>query len=281
MADEPATAEQKMLAAAYAAFNARDIDGVLRSMHTDVEWPNGMEGGYVYGHDEVRAYWTRQWRILDPHVEPVRFAEDERGWLVLDVRQVVRDRTGSVVVDQMIQHAYRVERGLIRRMEIRPVAADHRIVIRRESLDGRAAALLIPKLNAELSAVYPEPGANHFGLSAEDVAPENGAFLVVYRDDRPIGCGAVRLIDAATAELKRMFVEPEARGQRIGYALVEALEAAARHLGAERLVLETGIRQVAAVALYERCGFTPIPLYGEYCLSPDTSLCLGKTLSAP
>jgi GNAT superfamily N-acetyltransferase len=150
--------------------------------------------------------------------------------------------------------------------------------IRRESLDGRGAGLLIPKLNTELSAVYPEPGANHFGLSSADVASGHGAFLVAYRDERPVGCGAVRLIDPVTAELKRMYVEPDLRGQGIGRALVMALETEARRLGAERLVLETGIRQVAAVALYERCGFTPIPLYGEYCLSPDTSLCLGKLL---
>jgi GNAT superfamily N-acetyltransferase len=75
-----------------------------------------------------------------------------------------------------------------------------------------------------------------------------------------------------------MYVEPELRGEGIGRALVAALESEARQLGAERLVLETGVRQAAAVRLYERCGFTPIPLYGEYCLSPDTSLCLGKTL---
>ena len=155
------------------------------------------------------------------------------------------------------------------------------VLIRREDLGGYAAGDLIPKLNAELSEVYPEPGANHFGLSPADVSPGHGAFLVAFRENRPVGCGAVRLIDPATAEFKRMFVEPELRGQGIGRALVEALETEARRLGAERLVLETGIRQTAAVALYERCGFTPIPLYGEYCLSPGTSLCLGKTLRAP
>ena len=137
------------------------------------------------------------------------------------------------------------------------------ILIRREDLASQAAGCLIPKLNAELSAVYPEPGANHFGLLPEDVAPGRGAFLVAYRDDRPVGCGAVRLIDSATAELKRMFVEPELRGEGIGRAFVDALEAEARRLGARRVVLETGIRQTAAMALYTRCGFAPIPLYGE------------------
>jgi GNAT superfamily N-acetyltransferase len=126
--------------------------------------------------------------------------------------------------------------------------------------------------------MYPEAGANHFGLAAADVTPGTGAFLVAYRGDRPVGCGAVRLIDPTTAEFKRMYVEPEVRGEGIGRTIVDALEAEARHLGAERVVLETGTRQTSALALYARCGFTPIPLYGEYCLSPATSVCLGKAL---
>jgi hypothetical protein len=91
-------------------------------MHRDVEWPNGMEGGYVHGHDGVRDYWTRQWRLIDAHVEPLQFATDDTGRIVIDVHQVVRDRTGAVLADQMVQHAYRVEGGLIRSMEIRQVA---------------------------------------------------------------------------------------------------------------------------------------------------------------
>ena len=74
------------------------------------------------------------------------------------------------------------------------------------------------------------------------MADGNGAFLVAYRDDQPVGCGAVRLIGPATAEIKRMYVEPELRGAGIGRTLVDALEAEARRLGAEQVVLETGTR---------------------------------------
>ena len=88
----------------------------------------------------------------------------------------------------------------------------------------------------------------------------------------------MRLLDAATAELKRMYVAPAARGTGVGRRLVAALEAEARSLGARRLVLETGVRQTAALALYRATGFEPIPLYGEYRHSPDTSACLGKEL---
>lgn len=146
------------------------------------------------------------------------------------------------------------------------------------SLTDDVSRRLIEALNAELSGVYPEPGATHFALDPEEVSGKRGAFLVVYRNDQPVGCGAVRLIDPETGELKRMYIAPQARGTGLGKQLVAALEEQARALGARRLVLETGIRQAAAIAVYRGTGFRPIPLYGEYCLSPDTSICLGKEL---
>jgi ketosteroid isomerase-like protein len=115
--------ERELLTSAYDAFNARDIDAVLAIMHADVEWPNGMEGGYVHGHREVREYWMRQWRVIDPHVEPRGFATAADRRIVVDVHQVVRDLAGNVVADQMVQHIYRIEHGLIRSMEIRKSAA--------------------------------------------------------------------------------------------------------------------------------------------------------------
>jgi putative acetyltransferase len=75
-----------------------------------------------------------------------------------------------------------------------------------------------------------------------------------------------------------MYVSADVRGQGIGRDLLTRLEAAARALGLSRLVLETGIRQTEALALYRRAGFTDIPAYGEYASSPSTSVCLAKTL---
>jgi GNAT superfamily N-acetyltransferase len=153
------------------------------------------------------------------------------------------------------------------------------VTIERTDLRAEVSRALINALNAELSGAYPEPGATHFGLSAEDVAPGRGAFLVVYCGGTPVGCGAVRLTDSETGELKRMYVAPAVRGKGLGRQLVAALEREGRALGARRLILETGIRQAAAIGLYRGCGFTPIPLYGEYLLSPETSLCFGKSLT--
>ena len=108
-----------VIADAYDAFNARDIDRALRAMHPDVEWANGMDGGYVHGHQAVREYWTRQWTQIDPYGEPQRFTDDDAGRAVVDVHQVVRDLAGRVVSDQMVQHIYEIRDGLVTRMEIR------------------------------------------------------------------------------------------------------------------------------------------------------------------
>jgi len=107
-----------LLTSAYRNFNARELDAALEKMHPDVDWPNGMEGGRVRGHQGVREYWTRQWSLLDPHVEPVGFRTEGPGRTTVTVHQVVRSLNGDVIVDQMVEHAYLMEDGLIRRMEI-------------------------------------------------------------------------------------------------------------------------------------------------------------------
>jgi hypothetical protein len=115
------TGQRDVLTRAYAAFNARDIDAVLAAMHSDVDWPNGWEGGRGRGQDQVRDYWTRQWAAIDPTLEPVGFSTDREGRMVVSVHQVVRDLDGRVLSDGMVAHVYRIEDGLIRSMEIRTV----------------------------------------------------------------------------------------------------------------------------------------------------------------
>jgi len=88
-------------------------------MHPEVEWPNGMEGGWVHGREGVRDYWTGQWGVVDPHVDPCKFEADDQGRIITNVHQVVRDMKGTVLMDRMVQHVYLIEDGLIRRMDIR------------------------------------------------------------------------------------------------------------------------------------------------------------------
>lgn len=110
--------EHELLTTAYTDFNARRIEDVLARMHPDVEWANGMEGGHVHGRGAVREYWTRQWSVLDPHVEPLQIKRDETGRHVVEVHQIVRNLEGTVLVNTIVHHAYRIRDGLIERMDI-------------------------------------------------------------------------------------------------------------------------------------------------------------------
>jgi putative acetyltransferase len=146
-----------------------------------------------------------------------------------------------------------------------------------ESFDSPDARRLIAALDAGLTEGYlPE---QRFGPNLKPAQLEGGkgAFLVARAGDRAVGCGAIRMLDARTAEVKRMYVEPDQRGRGVGKAVLASLEEAAHRLGAERLVLETGIYQEAAIALYLRAGFTPIECWGEYA-SSATSVCYEKRL---
>ena len=109
----------ELLKRAYAAFNARDLEGALATMRPDVVWPNGMEGGVVHGHEGVRAYWTRQWSMINPHVDPTSFKEEESDRIAVNVHQVVRDLSGKILMDRMVEHVYTLKDGLIQSMDIR------------------------------------------------------------------------------------------------------------------------------------------------------------------
>jgi len=122
------TPTEELIHTVYKAFNARDIDAVLQRMHPNVDWPNGMEGGRVHGRQAVREYWERQWKVVDPHVEPVRIEADESGLQVVTVRQVIQNLAGHVLTDRTVQHVYAVEDGLIRKMDIRETAAAEAVV---------------------------------------------------------------------------------------------------------------------------------------------------------
>lgn len=113
------SADIELLRTVYNAFNLREIDKVLAVMDPDVDWPNGWEGGRVRGKAAVREYWTRQFQVLSPKVEPQGFTVEADGRIAVQVHQVVHDKSGQLKVDQMIQHVYEVRDGLIRSMEIR------------------------------------------------------------------------------------------------------------------------------------------------------------------
>jgi ketosteroid isomerase-like protein len=109
----------------YDCFNARDIDGVLAVLAHDVAWANGMDGGHVHGREAVREYWTRQWTIVSPHVEPVSFSKAEDGSILVEVRQSVRDLEGKPLegqthglTDKTVAHIFRLRHGKVARFDI-------------------------------------------------------------------------------------------------------------------------------------------------------------------
>jgi GNAT superfamily N-acetyltransferase len=146
-----------------------------------------------------------------------------------------------------------------------------------EPFDSADAQRLIAALDAGLAELYPPEQRFGPNLKAQHLEGGRGTFLVARDGGHAVGSGAIRLIDAETAEVKRMYVEPNQRGKGIGRAVLSSLEAVARQLGAQRLVLETGIHSPEALALYRRAGFAQIDCWGEYATSP-TSVCMEKIL---
>ena len=114
--------EIETLRAAYAAFNARDIDAALATMTSDVRWPKAFKGGFVQGPEEVRAYWTEQWSEINPNVEPVAFHQDGDG-IRVEVHQIVRDLSGNILGDEHVGHHFTFSQNLIQSMEVVPLPA--------------------------------------------------------------------------------------------------------------------------------------------------------------
>ncbi|QQL48756.1 nuclear transport factor 2 family protein [Mucilaginibacter ginkgonis] len=110
--------KQEIIKIIYNAFNRRDIDAVMAYLHPEVEWPNGWEGGYVYGHDAVRDYWTRQWAEIDPTVEPVNISFINDNEINVSVKQLVKDKAGAILFDGMVRHHYYFSGSLVTKMVI-------------------------------------------------------------------------------------------------------------------------------------------------------------------
>jgi len=101
----------------YKHFNKRKIELVIESLTDDVQWANGMEGGYVYGHEGVRNYWTRQFTMIKPTVTPLEI-NIEGGKAKVKVHQVVHDLNGDLLLDTIVYHFFFLKENKIERFEI-------------------------------------------------------------------------------------------------------------------------------------------------------------------
>jgi GNAT superfamily N-acetyltransferase len=144
------------------------------------------------------------------------------------------------------------------------------------------AARLVEEVQAEYVVRY--GGRDETPLEAGYFDPPHGAFFVGYVDGEPVSSGAWRerpvppgATGTRAVEIKRMYVAPAHRGAGLGRAMLAHLEATAREGGADVVVLETGLRQPEAIAMYEAAGYLPIPGFGHYQDAP-LSRCFAKTL---
>ena len=131
------------------------------------------------------------------------------------------------------------------------------------------AALLVEDVQQEYVVRY--GGRDETPLEPTYFEPPQGAFFVGYLDDRPVATGAWRrrsdvVVEGSnrTVEIKRMYVAAGARRRGLARRMLAHLEATARAAGAEVMVLETGLAQPEAIALYESSGYAPVPGFGFY-----------------
>lgn len=155
--------------------------------------------------------------------------------------------------------------------------ADAGLTIKRVPYEHPDAVALRDQMVAEVQDIYGEQrDTGSSGMPTGVVADTVVLTLVGYAGGRPVAHALLRRL-GDDLEIKRMFVAPDARGLGAADALMTALEDGARVLGATRLILHTGDRQVAAIRTYTRHGYTPIPIYEPYVGMP-ASLCFEKVL---
>lgn len=161
--------------------------------------------------------------------------------------------------------------------------AGHDLDISGARVTGAVEKRLLRDLETELVERYRgTPGEGYADVDPthpEHFAPPGGTFLVASSNGGAVGCGGIRRVDERTAEIKRMYVVPEHRGNGIARAVLAELERWAGAAGYERIILESGTAQPDACALYESSGYERIEPYGVWKDSPE-SICYAKDLGA-
>jgi putative acetyltransferase len=144
----------------------------------------------------------------------------------------------------------------------------------RTTADDMRFTALVKLLDAELAIRDGEDANfyaqyNHVDLSFKVV--------LVIENEIPVSCGAMKPFDENTMEVKRMYTREAARGKGFAQRILSEIETWAKALNYQRLVLETGIHQPEAIALYKKCGFQIIDNYGQYA-GVETSYCFEKSI---
>ena len=128
-------ANQELLQNLYDAFNKREIETIISSMRPDVKWANGLEGGFLYGRDAVREYWTNQFKNIQPELETLKFEMDENNRNVVTVHQIVKDLQGNVLADATVHQIFTIEDGLISVYELGETETIQEMIQNRKASD--------------------------------------------------------------------------------------------------------------------------------------------------
>jgi GNAT superfamily N-acetyltransferase len=148
------------------------------------------------------------------------------------------------------------------------------LILKRTDSDNPDFIALVRLLDADL---HKRDGEEHsFYAQFNSISTIKHA-LVAYHNEEPVGCGAIKLFDEKSMEVKRMFVVPEFRGKGVASQILKGLETWARELHVQKCVLETGKRQPEAIALYTKSGYNIIPNFGQYA-HVENSVCFSKNL---
>ncbi len=236
--------QEQLLRRAYEAFNARDIDSALATMHADVDWPNGMDGGRLHGHGEVGEYWRRQFDLIDSRVEPQHIEQRPDGQVVVTVRQVVRDRAGKVISEDTVEHWYVINEGLIERMAIH----DH-WKIRIAIADDIASVLDLWAAAGSLPSVTDSPDGLARLLAADPQA------LLVAELDGVLAGSLIAAWDGWRGSFYRLTVSPEHRRKGLATMLLREGERRLRERGAVRLTAIVVDDEAGAMSFWKATGY--------------------------
>ncbi len=263
--------QEQLLRRAYEAFNAREIDGALAMMHANVDWPNGMEGGRLNGHQEVGEYWRRQFDLIDSRVEPQRVEQRPDGQVVVTVRQVVRDRAGKVISEDTVEHWYVISEGLIERMVIH----DH-WTIRIATEDDIASVLDLWVTAGSVPSVSDSPD----GL-ARLLATDPQALLVAELDGVLAG-SLIAAWDGWRGSFYRLAVSPEHRRKGLATMLLREGERHLRERGAVRLTAIVADDETDAMAFWRAAGYEHQQHRARFVPNPPGTALNSKTcMSSP
>jgi ketosteroid isomerase-like protein len=116
--EQSLSSNQELLQNLYDAFNKREIETIVEVMRPDVKWANGVEGGFVYGRDAVREYWTNQYKVIQAELETLKFETDENNRNLVTVHQIIKDLQGNVLADATVHQIFTIEDGAIALYEI-------------------------------------------------------------------------------------------------------------------------------------------------------------------